>query len=218
MKSRSGNFSGSSKNSKRRQKQKLIKQPIIKGPEVLRSKWDNKKTVRQNYTALGLVPDLSLRPSGGQDDQLRPIESKKKGQLAQGLGRIVRDEEGNVIDIIEGGQQEERDTPWGQSMNGWEDVDGQEEDSEEEEESSELVQALENLPQPKPLARHVSELEAVWLLSLVEKHDEDLNAMAMDKRLNENQKTKGEIKNRINRAGGFDALREAIRYRDLKNE
>lgn len=72
--------------------------------------------------------------------------------------------------------------------------------------------ALESLPHPAPLPRHVSELEAVWLLSLVRKHGEDLEAMHMDRRLNESQKTKGQIANRIKRAGGFEALHSAIRY------
>jgi hypothetical protein len=52
------------------------------------------------------------------------------------------------------------------------------------------------VPDPGPLLRHVSELEAHWLLSLVRKHGEDVDAMAMDKKLNENQKTKGEIRSR----------------------
>lgn len=56
--------------------------------------------------------------------------------------------------------------------------------------------ALQAVPDPGPLLRHVSELEAHWLLSLVRKHGEDVGAMAMDKKLNENQKTKGEIRSR----------------------
>lgn len=132
MKARSGTHSGSSASSKRRQRQRLAKAPAIKGPDVLKEKWDRKKTVKQNYAALGLSSDLKMRPSGGTEGQgaIQQQHESEQEQTqsrppAKGLGRIVRDEDGNVIDIIEGGHEDEAEgsTPWGKSMKGWEDVE-----------------------------------------------------------------------------------------------
>lgn len=38
--------------------------------------------------------------------------------------------------------------------------------------------------------------------------------MFMDKRLNEQQKTKGEIRSRIKRAGGLDQIKAAIKFHE----
>lgn len=160
LKARSGNFKGSSASSKRRQKQRLVKAPAIKGPDVLKEKWDKKKTVKQNYAALGLASDLKLRPSGGVEGGVTENEpastpaastSTSRSRPAKGLGRIIRDEEGNVIDIIEGGEEEDGETPWGKSMKGWEDDEQQREqegqvNNKPAKKSSELVQSEYNWP------------------------------------------------------------------------
>lgn len=202
-----------------------------------------------SYAALGLLSDLKLRPSGGLAPgteggaSLTPAASSSatasgsssSAKPARGMGRIIRDADGNVLDIIEGSAEPE-DTPWGKPLKNWEDAEDEAEDEEEEtegranvtaaQEESEVVKgmylrcravvpgvdlssrprlsgvpsftlaALQAVPDPGPLLRHVSELEAHWLLSLVRKHGEDVDAMAMDKKLNENQKTKGEIRSR----------------------
>ncbi|PWN28885.1 hypothetical protein BDZ90DRAFT_230895 [Jaminaea rosea] len=227
-KARSGTSSGPSKAAKREIKKKLNRAAEIKGPEVLREAWDKKKTVRQNYIDLGLIADTSLRPSGGTEpggsgagqESVGASGSGKK--LGKGMGRIVRDEEGNVIDIIEGGEEDgqaDEATPWGKSMRGWED-DEQEEGGTAApappKPKSKVVEHLESIPDPGPLPRHVSELEAHWLLSIVRKHGDDVDAIFMDKGLNQLQKTKGEIRARIKRAGGIDKIREAIAFEDAK--
>ncbi|KAJ4488458.1 ribosome biogenesis protein Nop16 [Lentinula aciculospora] len=48
-------------------KRNLKKMPPIRAPKVLQQAWDNKKTVRQNYAALGLVHDLNPSESGGAE-------------------------------------------------------------------------------------------------------------------------------------------------------
>lgn len=46
-KTRSGAATGPSAAAKRHQKKKLVRAPEVKGPEILKEKWDGKKTVRQ---------------------------------------------------------------------------------------------------------------------------------------------------------------------------
>lgn len=220
-KARSGTSTKPSQTAKRHIKKKLVRAPTVKGPDVLREQWDPKKTVRQNYEALGLVSDTKLRPSGGLEPTEGTGASQSQGpQPTKGMGRIIRDEEGNVVDIVidEDEDAEEEVTPWGKSMEGWEDKDlpsattGSQTKSKDG--SSKVVEALEAIPDHGPLPRHVSALEAHWLLSIVRKHGRDVDAMFMDKKLNELQKTKGEIRSRIKRAGGFDKIEEAIAFED----
>ncbi|CAO1613171.1 unnamed protein product [Parajaminaea phylloscopi] len=218
-KARSGSSTKPSATAKRHIKKKLVRAPTVKGPDVLREQWDGKKTVRQNYEALGLVADAKLRPSGGTEHTTPAESSTSSSKLvagpSKGMGRIVRDEEGNVIDIVLEDDEEEEQTPWGKSMKGWEEdaaADGpaNSKSKPSSSSSSKAVQALEAMPDHGPIFRHVSELEAHWLLSVVRKHGRDVDAMFMDKKLNELQKTKGEIRSRIKRAGGFEKIEEAI--------
>lgn len=100
---------------KRRQHHKLRKAPALHGPEVLQKDWDRKKTVFQkyvphlglhtlkldadfySYASLGLLPSIPVAGSRIHPGRVRiPLEQGVK----VGYGRIVRDEEGNVIDII----------------------------------------------------------------------------------------------------------------------
>jgi len=101
-----------------RQAKKLLKkQPPIRGPKVLQEAWDNHKTIRQNYAALGLAVSLNPNTSGGAEcaasvtealsvvngvDDLDPAVSMSGGgdrDLPIGLGRIVRDEAGRIIAV-----------------------------------------------------------------------------------------------------------------------
>ncbi|EEB92758.1 hypothetical protein MPER_08686 [Moniliophthora perniciosa FA553] len=69
-----------SKNAKRN----LKKMPPIRAPKVLQEAWDKRKTVRQNYAALGLIHDLNPSASGGAEiikvdiDQEMPEHSVPK--------------------------------------------------------------------------------------------------------------------------------------------
>ncbi|CAO1623716.1 unnamed protein product [Jaminaea pallidilutea] len=237
-KARSGVNTGPSQTAKRHIRKKAVRAPTVKGPDILKEGWDPKKTVRQNYEALGLTTDLKMRPSGGLDPESRD-ERNRRAALAsssvaadnddnpaaessdgptKGMGRIIRDEEGNVIDVVlDDDENAPEVTPWGETMAGWEDERPAASKGSKRlggGESSVVVEKLEKMPNAGPLLRHVSELEAGWLLSLVRKHGDDVDAMFMDKKLNELQKTKGEIRSRIKRAGGFDTLKEAIAVQD----
>jgi nucleolar protein 16 len=55
--------------------------------------------------------------------------------------------------------------------------------------------------------RHTSSQEHVWLADLVRAHGDDYTAMARDRKLNIWQKTPGEIRRMVKKAGGVAALR-----------
>ncbi|CAE7232107.1 unnamed protein product [Rhizoctonia solani] len=57
--------------------------------------------------------------------------------------------------------------------------------------------------------RHASMHEVAWLKALVATHGTDITAMAHDLKRNVWQKTPGEIKRAINKAGGFGKLKSA---------
>ncbi|ESK92890.1 ribosome biogenesis protein nop16 [Moniliophthora roreri MCA 2997] len=106
-----------SKNAKRN----LKKMPPIRAPKVLQEAWNKRKTVRQNYAALGLIHDLNPSASGGaeiievdvdQEDarasgpessssrsDVRPNGSRSGDSIPKGYGRIIRDEDGNILRI-----------------------------------------------------------------------------------------------------------------------
>lgn len=101
------------------------------GPAVLREHWDPTLTVRQkyaqckltSYAKLGLVPTLSHQ-SGGLDPNDPFAKAMKEAQNAPasdtpkpGMARIIRDEQGNVVDIVEHEEEEEQVTPWGAELN-----------------------------------------------------------------------------------------------------
>jgi nucleolar protein 16 len=54
--------------------------------------------------------------------------------------------------------------------------------------------------------RHTSSLETLYLERLVRKHGEDVENMARDRRLNPEQRTPGELRRGIRRAGGTGVL------------
>ncbi|WWD02372.1 hypothetical protein V865_000411 [Kwoniella europaea PYCC6329] len=165
--------------------QKQRRAPPLKGPEVLQNGWDKKKTVFQNYAALGLLPSIPIPSSASSSRSQRvklPIvpAAEEEAQPKVGFGRIIRDEEGN---------ERER-----------EEVQGK----------TEVVRQLEALSSTSaPVKRHSSTSEKTWLINLVQKYNDDYESMARDMKLNVWQKTKGEIKRMINKAGGVEKLRNS---------
>ena len=170
-----------------------------------------------SYAALGLLPNIPISSS-------RQKLSSATGATAA-FGRIVRDEEGNVVDII----IPEDDVP----------VQIEEGD---EVEKSETVQrkcpfvlllflflsalteflhvalggkkeklsgiGLEELSRSAaPVKRHSSTSEKTWLIDLVKKYGDDVDGMSRDKKMNVWQNTSGEIRRMIRKAGGVEKLR-----------
>ncbi|KAI0709076.1 ribosome biogenesis protein Nop16 [Earliella scabrosa] len=235
----------------RRAKKLLKKQPPIRGPKVLQEAWDPRKTVRQNYEALGLAASLNPIASGGTERAARAhavpgdededgsgkeatgpsSESGKEGReggssgLRKGFGKIIRDAEGNIVDVqmgdeggdegvgmTEGGLEEVLDPSGDSRLAGWVGLgsDPREGSSREERVDTRVVQALEQLSSAGTDARaprFTSHGERGLLQRLVERHGEDVEAMARDRRLNAEQRTAGELRRAIRKAGGIGAVR-----------
>ncbi|EJT51510.1 ribosomal large subunit biogenesis-related protein [Trichosporon asahii var. asahii CBS 2479] len=209
-KSRSGKSTKPNLLQKRRLKQKLRKAHPLFGPETLQNAWDRKKTVFQNYAALGLLPSIPLPENANAKVQL-PTQSLPEGAPSIGFGRIVRDEEGNVIDIIIDGEEDEKeekeeDKRWGKPLN-------PEEDEFEKAPVQAKTQVVRADPRPRgsrryvgPGAAHTSAAEGIWLTRLVHKHGDDFSRAALDRKLNVWQKTPGELKRMVRKAGGVEKL------------
>ncbi|PWN42698.1 hypothetical protein IE81DRAFT_323258 [Ceraceosorus guamensis] len=74
-----------------------------------------------------------------------------------------------------------------------------------------VVESLEALAATaRPVPRHQSMLERSWLQRLVESHGDDVESMVVDKRGNPWQKTAGEIRRAIKKAGGVAAIRASL--------
>ncbi|OBZ75947.1 Nucleolar protein 16 [Grifola frondosa] len=196
----------------------------IHGPKLLQEAWDKSKTVRQNYEALGLVASLNPIASGGQSDlpaSLRPAQPRAHG-VPKGYGRIIRDEEGNVVDVELGDEDMEdvvEDAPL-------EDIPDPAQDAHLAEwvalgsnsrkrtqdasaaTSSHVVDALEQMSELRRsrAPRFTSSGELAVLRRLVGKYEEDVEAMARDRKLNVEQRTAGELNRAIRKAGGFAEL------------
>ncbi|CDS02161.1 hypothetical protein [Sporisorium scitamineum] len=127
------------------------------------------------------------------------------------MARVIRDDAGNIIDIIESSSTEqEQNTPWGaplpDSIVDSKDVETLMPASKGSE--TKVLSQLESMAaQAAPVQRHTSAQESQWLADLVAKYGEDTEAMARDPRLNLWQKTQGEIKRAIKKAGGFGAFK-----------
>jgi len=216
-----------------RQAKKLLKkQPPIRGSRVLQEAWDKHKTVRQNYAALGLAVSLNPNTSGGAErpatvTEARTVEngaafigdldpavltSGGSGRdLPIGLGRIVRDEAGQIIavesndDVDPSPPNHHQDlveevaairTPESQRWISFGRTSGA---------SSELIQPLSDVFRA-PVPRFTSKGEMIFLQKLISKHGRDAAAMTRDRRLNPDQRTEGEIRRAIKKAGGFEEL------------
>ncbi|GAA5831574.1 hypothetical protein JCM11251_000754 [Rhodosporidiobolus azoricus] len=292
--------SGTAKVKTSKQSIKNKNKVIVKGPALLAEAWDKKKTVRQNYAALGLLHSSNPRQAGGlepnkhtpyaitsatpatvedleaaldeelasgdEDEQPKASTSnapKKEEKLRPGMARIIRDEKGNVVSIVmgdeHGGEVEEKlKAP----QRGGEDSEDEDEDDEEEAEAEEepspwgapmpdfsvtkaerapMMEVDEDMAEAQPMktkqgipigggvkrvaaksavvqeleqqasfttkvVRHTSEFERDWLVSLVAKYGDDISKMARDRKANVWQKTPGELKRMIAKAGGVEKL------------
>lgn len=229
-KSRSSTTTKPSLNAKRAMKKKLARAPTVKGADVLKEAWDGKLTARQNYAKLGLVPSLDVRPNSGGVEQSNPTHPshslKAAGSIPasvdraaktgrKGMARIVRDTDGNIIDIIEADDNDaDSSTPWGAPLPDLADAAEVLEtympvqrELQRGEKPNQVVADLETLAaEATPVERHTSHIESDWLLQLVAKHGSDTEAMSKDVKFNPWQKTKGQIARAIKKAGGIESL------------
>ncbi|KAI0637084.1 ribosome biogenesis protein Nop16 [Trametes polyzona] len=234
----------------RRAKKILKKQPPIRGPQVLQEAWDPRKTVRQNYEALGLAATLNPIASGGterplcahpeHEDRLpedQPEASTStsaassssakpagaKG-LPKGYGKIIRDADGNVVDVeladddeeeedaaMDEGLEDVPDPAANEQLAGWVGLGSDPRKRAPESAGTRVVQELEQLSEARGgrVPRFTSKGELAVLRRLVAKYGEDVEAMARDRKLNVDQRTAGELRRAIRKAGGFAELGKA---------
>jgi hypothetical protein len=94
-----------------------------------------------SYQKLGLMGDLSMRDSGGKEKSYKtqsaaiPETTAKAKKQLQGMARVQRDAEGNIISVEETGHSRE-DTAWGPVLNS--------DDEEEEEVEGGVAEIIED--------------------------------------------------------------------------
>ncbi|SAM72784.1 related to NOP16-nucleolar protein involved in 60S ribosomal subunit biogenesis [Ustilago bromivora] len=214
-KSGSGSSMKPSLNAKRQMKKRLARAPTVHGADVLKDNYDPKLTLRQNYARLGLVPSLDVRPDTGGTEraptQPSTSTSDPDSKPKKGMAKVIRDDKGNIVDIVEANSDSEEETTWGKpiaSVADDEEVETYMPAEKAKKEVNPVVRELEEMAaKAEPVERHASQLEGQWLRDLVQKYAEDTERMARDRGLNVWQKTEGEIKRAIKKAGGFEALR-----------
>jgi len=195
----------------------LRKQPPIKGPRILQEAWNKKKTVRQNYAALGLLANLNPTARIGHaapfeeqpmDDNDGPKTASASSSLPKGKGRIVRDASGNIVSVTLGDDDDDDDM--GQARRPEESIMPDHAPARPVPAKTDLVRALETLSASGTrVTRHASAHEVVWLRTLVAAHGDDVEGMVRDVKRNVWQKTGGELRRAISKAGGVARLRGA---------
>ncbi|KAH7889893.1 ribosome biogenesis protein Nop16 [Phlebopus sp. FC_14] len=209
----------------KRAKRLVKKMPAIRGPKVIQDAWDPTKTVRQNYVALGLEHDLNPIATGGSEADLKrrvddnkvrertkashtPCEGREACQVPMGFGRIVRDARGAVIRVELEEAEEAGQDPQRADI----DMKGPAADEEETrmwvegcknaDSGQSVVKNLEAMAaETRAHGRHTSTGERAYLMRLVEKYGDDFERMARDRRLNVEQRTGGELRRAVSKAG-----------------
>ncbi|KAL1710053.1 ribosome biogenesis protein Nop16 [Schizophyllum commune] len=221
------------------------KSPAIRGPKALQDAWDSRKTVKQNYAALGLAYSLNPIASGGTENSTRAAtqqstpesveqptastsQTSEKSAIPKGHGRIVRDDAGNIIRVELAPEDEEEQAAHQEPM----DLDMEQLEPKLDQgvaqqwihglghndgsvgKGKTVVKELERIATSihtdsttvaAPISgvgpRSTSEREKVYLQRLLEKHGKDVDSMARDRKLNTDQRTAGELRRALRRAG-----------------
>jgi len=193
--------------------------------------------VKQNYDALGLVATLKPNESGGTEhnkygrleaetihststrgDPKGVLEVSTGAKNPTKYGRILRDEQGNAVDIeLEDEEDGTMDTDRSvETMDVYADEKlatrwsqlGPRTATRTKRPNS-VVEELEKISGDqgnRGMPRFLSEGEAGYLRRLVGRHGEDMEAMARDRKLNPDQRTVGELRRLMKKAGGFENI------------
>lgn len=189
------------------QKPKSKRLPIKASP-LIAAHWDKHLTLSQNYRKLGLASKINTR-SGGTEPTNREKGTRKQTHdpLAVGIkgsaetrlktAKVVRDEKGNISRVI---HDEKDSNPLNDPLT----VLDLENENIHSNVNEGVISALEAAAtaeladvkrRKKP--RKQSQREQEWIERLVDKHGDDLAAMAWDKRLNPMQQSQADIARRI---------------------
>ncbi|EDR10983.1 uncharacterized protein LACBIDRAFT_192580 [Laccaria bicolor S238N-H82] len=222
----------------RHAKRNLKKMPPIRGPKALQEAWDKKKTVKQNYTALGLIHSTNPSASGGNEQpsthriieipaEIPSASTTVDRTIPVGFGKIIRDEAGNVLHVELNDTEEESAATVANSTEmkniqidndittRWvTDLGGHPKDIAVSEKGGQLLETLESLSCIKhmgsatlsvPLSgagpRHAAAGEVAYLQRLVKKYGNDVERMAIDRKLNPDQRTAGQLKRALRNSG-----------------
>lgn len=171
----------------------------------------------QNYSRFGLVAKLGVVAGGvskkpGQAPK-NPLayKSADQGMLKIREVKVERDAEGKIVRVLRDDNplndplnaldSDNEDSPFAPMQDDGEEWGGIEED--EKQPKPEVVSRLEeeaSRPVEKRV-RHQSERELEFLQRLVDKHGDDVDAMARDMKLNPMQQTRGDLNRRLKKAG-----------------
>jgi len=160
------------------------------------------------------------RPSTSTIGDPKDIAALSAGaRIPAGYGRILRDDQGNAVDIELADEDETMDTD--RKVETMDDMDHAYLDQKSAPTWTQLgprtrtkrpnsvVQELEKISEDKGkrrAPRFLSEGEVGYLARLVGRHREDVEGMARDRKLNPDQRTGGELRRLISKAGGFESL------------
>lgn len=157
-------------------------------------------TAYYSYQILGLARKIGGY-TGGEErkfftdkekDEIEELErlknEKKEEVLKADEARIIRDDNGNVVEIIYGKsiESDDEDKEIGQDL-------------EVDDNQPEGIRRLIELSKQEEVkkGREQSEREVDWIAELVAKHGDDYEAMKWDKKLNIYQQTVGDLRKRV---------------------
>ncbi|KAG0131670.1 ribosome biogenesis protein Nop16 [Tuber indicum] len=165
------------------------------GNALLAANWDRKQTLSQNYRRLGLVSRLG-KATGGVEKGFASAaagqqQKERVKKLAPGEARIVRDEEGKVIQVIYGKSAEEALDSDSEEFTGCAGGGGEEMDFVKKLEAQAAVGERKS-------RKVLCPGEMDWISRLVEKYgEEDCEGMVRDRKMNVYQQTLGDIRRRV---------------------
>ncbi|KAG0705365.1 ribosome biogenesis protein Nop16 [Suillus ampliporus] len=175
-----------------------------------------------------LIPSKGSASAGSVSGTAKSVEAGPStvSSIPRGFGRIIRDTFGNVIRIdlpeseemqhcVQDDQLPEVDVD-GKTMDNWVgslnklhrgDTTDARGTSSSSARGTHPVDALEKLSASgRVLPRHSSYGERSYLARLVQKYGDNYESMARDRRLNPEQKTVGELKRAVGKAGGVESF------------
>lgn len=144
--------------------------------------------------------------------------------IPSGLGRIVRDKSGQVVAVETGDdidsplptrerdlvEEEAAAAILSSDCQGWVSL-GHVFDTEEDPKKKGIIRALSDVHSVPVVSRFSSKGEVTFLQKLISRHGSDVEAMARDRGLNPDQRTEGELRRAIRKAGGEERFDRRIR-------
>lgn len=124
------------------------------------------------------------------------VNERKIPKLSAGEAFIVRDDKGEVVEVIYGKDHQADSDEEEEEWTGFEDKPEQHEGEQEEE--TETIKILQQRAERAASNPHIqSEREMSWIEQLINKHGDDIDGMFWDKELNIYQQSRGDLKRRI---------------------